>query len=78
MTAQTIAAIKEFVEQGGTVVAIAQSAMGAAQVFDLPLTDHLIVGGKRLAQEKFYVPGAVLQVALDNTNPIAHGMLEGR
>ena len=74
VSAQTIAAIKEFVNQGGTVIAIAQSAMGAAQVFDLPLTDHLVVNGQRLPQEKFYVPGAVLEVALDNGNPIAHGM----
>jgi hypothetical protein len=56
------------------VIAIAQSAMGAAQVFDLPLTDHLVVNGQRLPQEKFYVPGAVLEVALDTANPIAQGM----
>lgn len=74
VTAQTLAAIKEFVEQGGTVIAIAQSAMGAAQVFGLPVTDHLAVNGQRLPQEKFYVPGAVLEVALDNTSVIAHGM----
>jgi hypothetical protein len=74
VSAQTIAAIKEFVDQGGTVIAIAQSAVGAAQVFDLPLTDHLVVNGQRLPQEKFYVPGAVLEVALDNASPIAHGM----
>jgi len=74
VSAQTIAAIKEFVNEGGTVIAIAQSAMGAAQVFDLPLTDHLVVNGQRLPQEKFYVPGAVLEVALDQASPIASGM----
>jgi hypothetical protein len=74
VTAQTIAAIKEFVAQGGTVIAIAQSAMGAAQVFELPVTDHLLVNGQRLPQEKFYVPGAVLQLALDTKDPIAQGM----
>jgi zinc carboxypeptidase len=74
VTPQTIAAIKEFVDQGGTVIAIAQSAIGAVQVFGLPLTDHLVVNGQRLSQEKFYVPGAVLEVALDNANPIAQGM----
>lgn len=74
VTAGTLAAIKEFVEQGGTVIAIAQSAMGAAQLFDLPVTDHLVVNGQHLPQEKFYVPGAVLEVALDNTNVIAQGM----
>jgi hypothetical protein len=74
VSAQTIASIKEFVDQGGTVIAIAQSAIGAAQVFDLPLMDHLVVNGQRLPQEKFYVPGAVLEVALDPASPIAHGM----
>jgi hypothetical protein len=74
VSAQTMAAIKAFVADGGTVIAIAQSAMGAAQAFDLPLTDHLVVNGQRLPQEKFYVPGAVLEVALDNASPIAHGL----
>ena len=76
VSAQTLAAIKEFVDQGGTLIAIAQSAMGAAQVFDLPLTDHLVVNGQRLPQEKFYVPGAVLEVALNRASPIANGMDE--
>jgi hypothetical protein len=74
VSAQTMAAVKEFVEQGGTVIAIAQSAMGAAQLFDLPVIDHLVADGRHLPQEKFYVPGAVLELALDNTTPIAHGM----
>jgi hypothetical protein len=74
VSAQTLAAIAQFVQDGGTVVAIAQAAMGAVQQFGLPVTDHLVEKGQALPREKYYVPGSVLQVALDNTNPVAHGM----
>ena len=33
---QTLAQIKQFVQNGGTVIAIAGSAMGAVQQFELP------------------------------------------
>ena len=29
---------------------------------------------RRLGNEKFYVPGSILAVAVDNTNPVAYGM----
>jgi hypothetical protein len=74
VTAQTLAAIKQFVAEGGTVIAIGNQAMAAAQQFGLPVTSHLVEAGAPLPREKFYVPGAILQLAIDNTNPLAHGM----
>jgi hypothetical protein len=82
VTAQTLQAIKQFVAEGGTVIAIGNQAMGAAQQFGLPVTSHLVESGPSaspgagapLPREKFYVPGAILQVAIDNTNPLAHGL----
>ena len=71
---QTIAQIKQFVQDGGTVIAIGNSAMGAAQQFGLPVTNHLIENDAALPREKFYVPGAVLRVSVDETNPLAHGL----
>jgi uncharacterized membrane protein YgcG len=72
---QTLAQIKQFVQDGGTVIAIGASAMGAAQLFGLPATNHLVDNGTTpLAREKYYVPGAVLRVAIDDANPLAHGL----
>jgi hypothetical protein len=48
-------------------------------LFDLPVSNHLAERSpdgtvRPLPAEKFYVPGSVLRVAVDNTNRIAHGM----
>ena len=56
------------------MIAIGGSAMGAVQQFGLPVTNHLVENGAPLPREKFYVPGAVLRVAVDDTNPLAHGL----
>ena len=45
----------------------------------LPLGDQLVErlangNERKLPNEKFYVPGSVLEVAIDNTNPLAYGM----
>jgi hypothetical protein len=74
VTPGTIAQIKQFVQDGGSVIAIGSSAMGAAQAFALPLTNHLLENGTPLARDKYYVPGAVLRVAVDDGNPLAHGL----
>ncbi len=42
VSAQTFAQVKQFVQDGGTVIAIGASAMGAVQQFGLPVTNHLV------------------------------------
>ncbi len=71
-------ALKAFVEGGGVVVGVGGSAGNLAELFDLPVTNHLVErsadGTQRpLPVEKYYVPGSVLRVAIDNTAPIAQG-----
>jgi hypothetical protein len=75
---KTIPQLRKFVESGGTIVTIGDSTR-LAEFFGLPLADGLVertADGKErpLAREKFYVPGSVLQVSVDNTNPLAYGM----
>jgi len=75
----TIPQLRQFVERGGTIVAVGSSAMNLAAHFDLPVEDHLTErtpegGVQRLGSEKFYVPGSILEVQVDNTHPLAWGM----
>src|SRR6185369_17612947 len=48
VTAQTLQQIKQFVQDGGTVIAIGNTTTGAAQLFDLPVTNHLVENGAPL------------------------------
>jgi hypothetical protein len=75
---QTVPQLKEFVEAGGAIVAFGGSAV-LGQHLGLPVSDHLVesspTGDERpLPREKYYIPGSILRVAVDNTNPLAFGM----
>jgi hypothetical protein len=75
----TIPAIKKFVELGGTVVTIGSSTNGAAAAFGLPVKSYLTEMGadgreRNLPADKFYIPGSLLKMNVDNTNPLAYGM----
>ncbi len=76
--AQMTPALKAFVERGGVIVGIGRSASNLSQLFGLPVTNHLVErsadGTSRpVPVAKYYVPGSVLRVAIDNTAPVAHG-----
>jgi hypothetical protein len=74
---KTIPQLKEFLEAGGTIVTVGSSANLAYQL-KLPVHNALVdnAGGQErpLSGDKFYVPGAVLRVAVDNTLPATYGM----
>jgi hypothetical protein len=76
--AQTAPQLKKFVEEGGTILAVGRSAANLAQLFGLPVGNHLIErtpdgAVRQIPAEKYYVPGSILRVAVDNSAPIAHG-----
>jgi hypothetical protein len=62
--------LRKFVEDGGTLVCLNRASEFAIDQFKLPLRN--VVGG--LARAQFYVPGSILRLELDTTNPIATGM----
>lgn len=69
--------IKEWLTEGGVVLAIGSST-GLAQTLGLPLSSALVekspTGQDRpLSREKYYIPGSVLQAAVDPTHPLAWG-----
>jgi len=78
---RTIPQLRAFVDNGGTLIAIGNSAMNVAAHFDLPVENHLLErtptgDARRLGSDKFYVPGSVMEVQVDNTQPLAWGMGE--
>ena len=77
MTAeQTIPRLREFVEAGGTLIAIGSSAENIVRHFGLPLENHLVEEGKPLPRAKYFVPGSVLTAKVDTRHPVAAGMAE--
>ncbi|MBV9879578.1 MAG: peptidase [Gemmatirosa sp.] len=73
-TERTLPRIREFVEQGGTVVAIGSSATNLAAFLQLPIESQLVENGAPLPRTKFYVPGSLLSARVDTTNALAAGL----
>jgi hypothetical protein len=70
--------IRKFIEEGGTVLAIG-GATSLGYHLGLPIANHLVEktpDGREvpIGNQKYYVPGSILQVRVDNTNPIAYGL----
>ena len=68
--AEGVKALREFVEQGGTLVCLNRASDFAIEQFKLPLRD--VVDG--LPRTDFYVPGSILRIELDPTDPLTAGM----
>lgn len=70
--------VRKFVEAGGVVVAVGSAAESIAQTLELPVTEYMIERqpgqpDRPLGGDKFYVPGSIVRVAVDNTAPSALG-----
>ena len=78
--AKTVPKLLEFMKNGGTLLAISSSTSIGYHA-GLPITNALVEklqDGKEkpLPKEKYFVPGSILQVSVDNTNPLAYGLPE--
>jgi hypothetical protein len=65
-----IAALKTFVESGGTLIAMDQAAGFAISVFNLPVRDVT----RQASTDAFLIPGSIVRVDLDPSQPLAYGM----
>ena len=68
--AEGIRNLRLFVEDGGTVITLGNSAAFATEYLATPVVDVV----RDLPQETFYCPGTILSVAVDTTHPIGYGM----
>jgi hypothetical protein len=71
---KTLPRIQEFIENGGTVIAIGSSATNLAGFLKLPIENHLVEAGSPLPRTRFYVPGSVMRVRVDTTLAVAAGL----
>ena len=75
--AKTVPQLRAFLDAGGTILAVGSSTSMGAHA-DLPISDALVEklpggGEQRLPRAKYYVPGSVLRMRVDNTQPLAYG-----
>ena len=74
---KTLPQLKQFVQNGGTILAIGSSTR-LYQAMDLPIRNAVteVVKGKEtpVPPERFYIPGSLLRAQIDNTQPLAYGM----
>lgn len=70
LSAKGVQSLREFVEQGGTLVCLNRASDFAIEQFKLPVRD--VTSG--LKQTEFYVPGSILRTELDTSHPIVAGM----
>jgi murein tripeptide amidase MpaA len=68
--AEGVKALREFAEQGGTLIFLNRASAFAIEQFNLPVR-NVVAGLKRT---EFYVPGSILRIELDTSHPIAAGM----
>ncbi len=65
-----VKALREFVEQGGTLVALNEASDFAIDALKLPVRD--VTAG--LKRTEYYAPGSILRIELDTAHPLAADM----
>ncbi|MDE2956316.1 MAG: M14 family metallopeptidase [Bacteroidota bacterium] len=63
-------ALKEYVEQGGTLVALDAASDFVINQFGLPVEN--IVGG--VSSRQFFIPGSLVRIKVDTSHPVGWGM----
>lgn len=65
-----VAALRAFVQKGGTLVTLGGASMFAIERFSLPIRN--VVAGR--STKEFFCPGCTLHAKFDTSNPLAYGM----
>ena len=77
LSAETsVPALREFVENGGAVVAVGTSTALGSQ-FGLPLEDFMVDDeGNPLSRDDYFTPGSIHDIRVEQDSPITHGLGE--
>jgi hypothetical protein len=67
-----VQALRDFVDGGGTLIALNDACAFAITALELPVTDALA----SLSSRDFYAPGSIFRLRLDPSSPLAEGMPE--
>jgi hypothetical protein len=67
---QGVKALREFVEEGGTIVCLNRASDFAIEQFKLPVRNMV----KDLTETQFFAPGSILRIEVDTFQPLAQGM----
>ncbi|MEI8281346.1 MAG: peptidase, partial [Armatimonadota bacterium] len=74
MSTETVSRIEKFVRDGGHIFCIGSAATSFAQQMKLPVKSAIVDDkGVALTNTKFYIPGSVLQLKLENSR-LTRGM----
>jgi len=73
-TETTVPRLLEFLRNGGTIIAIGGST-SLGKYAGLPIKNHLVDGnGDPLTSTDYFIPSSILEVRVDNTQPLAYGL----
>ncbi len=68
--AQGVHNLRRFVNDGGTVITLGNTADLAVEHLSTPLTNVV----RNAPEEAFYCPGSIVRISVDTTHPIGYGM----
>jgi hypothetical protein len=73
---ETVPQLEEFLRQGGTMITIGSSTSMADHV-EAGLENYLLnYEGLPMSRDEFFVPGSIVRVRVDNTQPVAWGLTD--
>ena len=75
---KTVPMLKEFLAAGGSIITIG-SGTGLAPLLGVPVRNYLAEPNREgkvvpFPPEKIYIPGSLMRVQVDNSDPVAYGM----
>jgi len=67
-----VKALKDFVLQGGTLIALREACHLAIEGFDIPVRDAM----RGIGSEEFFCPGSLVKLEVDSSHPVGYGTPE--
>lgn len=71
---ETVPRLREFLEAGGTIITLERST-SLGYHLELPIRNFLVgEDGTPLRPEEFFIPGSLLEVRMEGSSPVTHGL----